>query len=146
MNVASLRRVAVCGLLACLAAFAPARSHAVEIDFSTYAAVAYSESTGEYGYAWDQPSYGAAKNVALANCEADDAEIVGWVRGGWLVLAIGHDNSYGTAWEYGDGASLRVAATRAHNNCESEGGRVTKLICLCSGDVDPQIIKAEVAE
>jgi hypothetical protein len=132
--VASLSVAGICALAA--------RAHADDIDFSTYAAVAFSPSTGGYGYAWNCWSRGQAEQVALSHCTTDDTRIVGWVQGGWLVLAIGQDNStYGTGWEYGDGATNTVAVERAVDECHSRGQKIRTVICLCSGDIDPVIYK-----
>ena len=49
----------------------------VEIDFNTYAAIAYSPSTGAYGYAYNYWSRYSAEREALRRCAAEDAEIVG---------------------------------------------------------------------
>ena len=111
------------------------------IDFSTYAAVAFSPSTGKYGYCWDSPTRGRAEQEALSKCPEKDARIVGWVQGGWLVLAIGNDNIYGVGWEYGDGATNTDAVLRAKSECQKRGGKVHTLVILCSGDIDPQIVK-----
>jgi serine/threonine-protein kinase len=120
--------------------FAP-RAQADSIDFSTYAAVAFSSSTGSYGYAWNYGTRGEAEQAALSRCTASDGRIVGWVQGGWLVLAIGENNLYGVGWEYGDGATNTVAEQRAINECHSRGDNVRTLICLCSGDIDPAVYK-----
>jgi uncharacterized protein DUF4189 len=121
--------------------FAP-RAQADTIDFSTYAAVAFSSSTGSYGYAWNYGTRGEAEQAALSRCTASDARIVGWVQGGWLALAIGENNStYGVGWEYGDGATNTVAEQRAINECHARGENVRTLICLCSGDIEPVVLK-----
>ncbi len=111
------------------------------IDFSTYAAVAYSSSTGSYGYAWNYGTRGEAEQVALSRRTAADARIVGWAQGGWLALAIGENNAYGVGWEYGDGATNTVAQRRAIDECHSHSEKVRTLICLCSGDIDPVVYK-----
>jgi hypothetical protein len=116
-------------------------AQADSIDFSTYAAVAYSSSTGSYGYAWNYGTRGEAEQVALSRCTAADARIVGWVQGGWLALAIGENNAYGVGSEYGDGATNTVAEQRAIDQCHSRGEKVSILICICSGDIDPVVYK-----
>lgn len=112
---------------------------ATEIDFDRFAAVAFSPSTGEYGYGWDCPSRWTAETAALRNCPAADAKVVGWVKGGWLVLAIGHDNSYGVGWEFGNGAVNTDAARRAIARLKESGQTAKTLVYLCSGDIDPVI-------
>jgi hypothetical protein len=141
MNALNLRTLVACSTLFCLSLIAaPARAEVVYLDDYSYAAVAYSTSTGEFGYAYNYYSLAEAKREALSTCPADDAEIVGWVQGGFLVLAIGEDNSYGIGWEYGDGASTRAAAATARANCESHDTRVVKMVYVTSGDITPQII------
>ena len=117
------------------------RAKGDSIDFSTYAAVGFSSSTGSYGYAWNYSTRSEAEQVARSRCTADDARIVGWVQGGWLALAVGENNSYGVGWEYGDGATNTVAQQRAIDECHARGEKVRTLICLCSGDIDPVIYK-----
>jgi len=120
---------------------APAKAD-VEIDMSRYAAVAYSKSTGKYGYAWDWGSLGAAKRVALSECKAADAEIVGWVQGGWLVLAVADDKAYGTGYVLGDGVNSSTAQLRAVNNClkttTSTSPPKIKVV-ICSGNYPPKV-------
>lgn len=113
------------------------------INFGTYAAVAYSPATGKYGYAWNQSTRGRAEYVALSHCPEKDAVIVGWVKGGWLVLAVGDNNAYGTGWEYGNGARNTDACERAIDKCHKNGGKVRTLVVLCSGNVGPEIIKSD---
>jgi hypothetical protein len=127
----------------CLLGFlaASSRAEAAEIDFDTYAAVAFSPSTGAYGYGWNLATRGQAERTALSKCTGDDARIVGWVQGGWLVLAIGDNKTYGVGWEYGDGADRAVAARRAIDECHSRKGKVQTIIHLCSGDIDPVVYK-----
>lgn len=127
-------------VLACGVSLASNQSaRAVDIDFSRYAAIAYSPSTGEYGYGWNHYSKGAAERTALSHCKYPDAKIVGWVQGGWVVLAIGADNSYGCDCAYGNGAQLSVAAEKARRECHRQGGRVKTYVHVCSGDYDPQV-------
>jgi hypothetical protein len=118
---------------------ADADSHSIDAD--TYAAVAFSKSTGKYGYSWNQWSRARAESEALSECKADDAKIVGWVKFGWLVLVVGEGNAYAVGWEYGDGASRKDAVNRAaaklkEQNCE----KMTTLVILCSGNVKPLTI------
>lgn len=129
-----------------LVATGTAKADTYKISSDTYAAVAFSKSTGKYGYAWNHPSRAAAEKQALANCKAPDAEIVGWVNFGWLVLAIGSDNSYGTGWEYGDRAFLKTAAMRAITNCRKHQQAIKTIVILCSGDVKPIIITSNAPE
>lgn len=121
-----------------------AKADTVVIDPDTYAAVAYSPSTGKYGYAWNHYSRAAAERTALSRCTEKDATVVGWVNDGILAVAIGDDNAYGMGYQFGDGASTRDAVNRALRNLvdRTTGSKDPKvLIVLCSGNVTPQIIK-----
>jgi hypothetical protein len=64
---------------------------------NTYAAIAYSRSTGKYGFTYQQPTLEAAKADALRRCEGNDARIVVWTRNGWCALAKGADGTFGAA-------------------------------------------------
>lgn len=128
-------------LLTVLLLLSPTAHADIYVGENTYAAIAYSPETGACSYTWDHNSRCEAEQAALALRPEKDARIVGWVRRGWLVLAIGDNKAHGIAWEFGDGASSGVAAKRAMDNCRKNGGKVTKLVIVCSGDVDPQIIE-----
>ena len=116
----------------------------VSISFDTYAAVAYSPSTGKFGYAWNWHSRFTAESVALSNCKASDAKIVGWVKGGWLVLAVSDDNAYGVGYTFGDGASSGEAQIRALRNCTNNSTSLSQpkiKVILCSGNYGPQVFE-----
>ena len=65
-----------------------------------YAAIAYSPSTGQYGYSYAQPSRESANSVALSRCNASDARIMTWCRNGWCCLALSQQsrNAYGIGY------------------------------------------------
>ena len=126
--------------LAGLAVPAPRARADVQIDFDTYAAVAYSPATGKYGYAWNHRSRHLAERAALSKCPAADARVVGWVKGGWLVLAVGDNNAYGAGWEYGVGATNVDASKRARRQCLARANRVVTVVVLCSGNVAPRVL------
>lgn len=128
--------------LALLLLPAPQARADVVIDFNTYAAVAYSKTTGKYGYAWNYGSRPAAERAALARCPAEDARIIVWVKGGWLAVAIGENNAYGYGFSHGVGSTNGEARRRAVAECLQRARRVTTIICLCSGDYPPDIRRA----
>ena len=145
-SVKNLKCALVCAILSLVSVATDAsESRASEkISFDTYAAIAYSPSTGHYGYAWNHGSRGAAERVALSKCKEPDAKIVGWVKAGWLVLAIGEDNAYGVGWTYGNGATNSDAEKFAVDDLgtHTKGSKRPKVIvCVCSGNIDPEIIK-----
>jgi len=112
----------------------------ISIDFSRYEAVAYSPTTGKYGYAYDYGSRAAAERAALGHCKAADAGIVGWVKAGWIVLAVADDNAFGIGYCHGNGANSVTAHVDALNDCRIQTKSIKppkiKLI-VCSGDVAP---------
>lgn len=120
---------------------ASARAEVKTIDSNTHAAIAFSKSTGKYGYAYNYGSRYSAEQAALSRCKESDAKIVGWVKYGWLVLFVGDNNSHGVAWEWGDGADRKVAYDRAKANCEKHTKKFKAIVILCSGDVDPITIE-----
>lgn len=126
-----------------LAGLAPqAQADVVEISPYSYAAVAFSKETGKYGYAWNHRSRAEAERVALSRCTEKDAKIVAWVNDGFLAVVIAEDNAYGTGYRFGNGASTRGAYDRALEEKKSRTSSPTKVvIVLCSGNVDPQILK-----
>ena len=85
------RFAAVAIVFALLGAVSAARADA-------YAAIAYSESTGQYGYTYGYDDLGAAENDAVANANADDAQVVVWVENGWAALAVNNDGGWGYGW------------------------------------------------
>jgi hypothetical protein len=96
-----------------------------------YAAIAYSESTGEYGYAFDYGTLGAAQRMALTRCGAADARLVGWAKNGWYcALAVGADGSYG----YGSGPTAARARTVALGHCREYTADCQVVVCVYSGN------------
>jgi hypothetical protein len=94
-----------------------------------YGAIAYSPSTGKYGYSYNCYSEGEAERIALRNCRAADAEVEVWVENGWAALAVGDDGSYGYGWST---FSLAAAEVLALGNVSGPGGRI--LCWLASGN------------
>jgi hypothetical protein len=139
----SLRASILLLALAAAGVFVPNASarDGVEIDSSTYAAIAFSPSTGKYGYAWNCGTLTQARRIALSYCKESDAEVVTWVQFGWAVLVIGEDGSYGYATAYGEGASSADAQSKATRELRKYSDKPIKTILIvCSGDVQPKII------
>ena len=75
-----------------------------------FAAIAYSPSTGRYGYATGCDSQGQAERRALRACATDDAEIEIWVEDGWAALAVDKDGNFATGWSTNSrGEAERIA-------------------------------------
>lgn len=64
----------------------------------TYNAIAYSRSTGLFGSSQGAATYAEAETIALAGCNAPDAQIVTWSHGRWCALATAEDKAYGYSW------------------------------------------------
>src|SRR5205814_6412070 len=92
-----VRTVIVAAVLAAagmLMLAAPASARADD----TFAAIAYSESTGRYGYSYGYSTRAAAENRAISECNADDASILVWGRNAYVALATSDNGAYGYAW------------------------------------------------
>ncbi|OAI46170.1 hypothetical protein AYO44_11790 [Planctomycetaceae bacterium SCGC AG-212-F19] len=105
----------------------------IVFDGDTYAAIAYSPSTGKYGYASNYGSRWSAQNAALRNCPVADAKIVTWVHNGFCALALGDDvSAWGIGYSYGDGATNTNAKQRALNECSKRSNGARIVVCVCS--------------
>lgn len=119
---------------------APGRSDVIVNNGDTYAAIAYSPSTGTHGYSYNYGSRSSAESAALRNCKAADARIVTWVHNGFCALAVGDDKScWGTGWSYGDGATNIYARNRALENCRNRTTGARIVLCICSANVAPEV-------
>ena len=109
---------------ASLVAFGSARAESITIDEDSYAAIAYSPSTGKIGYSYNECCRHHAEEAALKACPASDAKIVCWVNDGFCAIALGDDKStWGSGWSYGDGASntkaINYALDKANKNTKN---------------------------
>lgn len=105
----------------------------IDIDEDSYAAIAYSPSTGQYRCAYNYGSRGAAERAAVAACKASDARIVCWVNNGFCALALGDERGcWGVGWSYGDGASTREATGNALEECRKRTSGARIVLCLSS--------------
>ena len=97
---------------------------------SRFAAIAYSESTGRYGYAHGYYSQYAAECEAIRRCNADDAEVVVWARNNWCALALGDETgTYGYAWNGCDSTAKADALRR----CRERTTGCHIAVCVFSG-------------
>lgn len=110
-----------------------AASAGIHVDPETYAAIAYSPSTGDYSFACDFPTLSEAQEVALARCPQSDARIVGWTRNGFIALAVGDDRTqWGVATTQGAGASSKAAKRLALDEINKRTGQGRVVLCLVS--------------
>jgi hypothetical protein len=108
----------------------------ISIRRGTFAAVAYSPSTGKYGYSYNLRSRAAAERTALEKCPEPDARVVAWVERGFLTLALGNDKScWGVGWSYGNGASTVAAKEYALEDCKKRTtGAQVALVLASDGE------------
>jgi Domain of unknown function (DUF4189) len=118
---------AVVLLATCLLCFtSPARA-----DGDRYGAIAYSQSTGTYGYSYGWGNRATAENVALANCRGENAQVVVWARNAYCALALGDTvGSYG--WGYG--ATAAEARTHALRNARKSTTNCYIAVTVFSGN------------
>jgi hypothetical protein len=106
------------GILLIVIALALAAGPALQAAGDKYAAVAFSPSTGRWGYGNGYPTKAEATTRALAECGQSDA-ITAWCRNEWIALAISKQSpgGYGVAWApTASGARQRaLAECRARN-------------------------------
>ena len=102
------------------AAFVRAQENrTITISSDSYAAIAYSPTTGKYTYAYDLRSRSAAENAALEKC-GEDAHLACWVNRGFCALALGSDKScWGIGYSYGNGANTDKAKNDALEDCRN---------------------------
>jgi hypothetical protein len=86
-----------------------------------YAAIAYSEQTGNYGYSYGFNCSQDAENDALSRCNGCDAQVVVWVKNGWAALAVGDNGAYGWGWS---GNCRADAENIARQNCSGDNVRI----------------------
>jgi hypothetical protein len=118
-------------IVAMCLSFVSARADSITIRSGSYAAIAYSPSTGKYRYAHNYNSRRAAEDAAVTALGADDAKIVCWTSEGFCALALGDDKSaYGVGWRFGAGASNTDAMKEALKNCNARTTNARVVVCL----------------
>jgi hypothetical protein len=110
-----------------------ALAQAISVSSNSYAAIAYSPSTGKFAYSYDRRSRKEAEKEALEKCAAPDATIACWVNRGFAALALGKDKScWGSGWKYGDNANNDDAEDMALKDCQKRTTDVYIAVCLSS--------------
>jgi serine/threonine-protein kinase len=94
-----------------------------------YAAIAYSTSTGRYGYSHDWTARINAERVARKNCEATDAKVLVVVGNGFCALAVGDDK---TAYGFGYAETDAEAKEIALRECRKRTANCRVAVCVCS--------------
>ena len=81
-----------------------------------WGALAYSSSTGRYGYGYDYATKQEAVDAAEDRCGEDDCEAVVWFYNGCGAFAAGRG---GTGWAVGD--SKQAVQAKALRECNKRG-------------------------
>jgi serine/threonine-protein kinase len=84
---------------------------AANILIRSFGAIAYSPSTGRYGWSYQAIDRPTAERIAIDSCGASDAMVVVWGTKAFLALAIADAGAYGWGWdETPSGAQQRALA------------------------------------
>ena len=114
--------------LACIIALVVGAVQAQAYD--RYGAIAYSKSTGQYGYSYDYSTETMAKAQALSNCGDVSCHVYVWFRNACGALAKADNGDLGWGWSGSRGG----AEARAIAKCQSVSGRSCNIVCwTCTG-------------
>jgi hypothetical protein len=94
---------------------------------NSYAAVAYSPSTGQWGYGNGYPSQSAAIARARSECGRADARTF-WCKNSWIALAISDQSPGGFGWAYAPTAA--AARSKARALCRSRNPDARVVVCV----------------
>lgn len=109
-------------------------------DGDYYAAIAYSQSTGRYGYAYGSDTRADAEERARHECDESDARVVTWARNQWVALAT---SSWNSAYGYTSKPTAAEAQEVALDNCSEHGGggRVVVLVYANHKNLKPARVR-----
>jgi hypothetical protein len=118
------RTIALVALAVLLGTVQAARADAA------FGAIAYSPTTGYYGYSYGRDCLANAESAALQNCNGLDRRVVVSVGNGYAALAVNNNGGFGAAWSGrcqadADQAALNFAGglgCGAHILCEVATG------------------------
>jgi len=85
--------------------------------YDKFGAIAYSSSTGRYGYSYNFADRGQAESEAVSNCGRSDCRIKVWFKNACGALATGNRGASGWAWN----TSKSDAVSRALRECSNRG-------------------------
>src|SRR4051812_29540671 len=83
-----------------------------------YGAIAFSQDSGNVGYAYDYASRAAAEERAVEEC-GSGCEVVVWFRNACGALATGDDNGYGSGWATSRGEAEKIALSGCNDNVKN---------------------------
>ena len=94
-----------------------------------YGAIAFSQTTGAHGYAYDYTTQRQAEINAMAECRkyGRGCEFATWVRNGCAALAVGNNEGWGGDW----GNNRREAENKALSRCRqhTRGCQIRRWVC-----------------
>ena len=93
-----------------------------------YGAIAFSQSTGNYGFSYDYDSRASAEARAREKCGDHNCTVVLWFVNACGALATGDGNAYGTGWA----SSRREAENIAMSNCRGEASGCSVIRWACT--------------
>jgi hypothetical protein len=126
--ISLVRAAAVLMALAAVQAVMPS-SQAQPENTTYYTAIAYSQSTGRYGYSYGWLAESNARRGARANAKAEDARVILVVGNGYAALALGDDVS---AYGYGYGPTAAEARRHALAECQKRTANCYIAVCVHS--------------
>jgi serine/threonine-protein kinase len=94
---------------------------------NSYAAVAYSPSTGQWGYGNGYPSQAAAIARARSECGRGDARTF-WCKNAWIALAISDSSPGGFGWAWAPTAAS--ARRKALAQCRARNPDARVVVCV----------------
>lgn len=115
------------GILLAVIACILSTAVSVEAGPTRYAAIAYSPSTGLYGYGNGFSTKADAIERALQECGGRDAR-TNWCRNAWIALAISDSSPGGYGWAWATSAAGARRAARAKCLEENDDARV--VLCV----------------
>lgn len=97
---------------------------------ASYGAIAFSPSTGVWGYSYNYGTRGAAEHRAMRECRArgSGCRSIVWFRDACGALAVGQGNAYGWGWN----VSRTSAQNRAIRECRARTGGCRIRVDVCS--------------
>ena len=102
----------------------PAVVHAQD----NYGAIAYSSSSGRYGYSYDFGSRAEAENYAISKCGRSDCVVKVWFRNACGALAVGQRGGLGWGWSGSRGGAEDIAL----NECQAKTSACNVRVWSCT--------------
>jgi hypothetical protein len=102
-----------------------------QVNGAHFAAIANSRTTGRWGSANGWEYRADAENVARKMCHAADADVVVYVKDGYVALAVGDNGIYGAGY----GTTRKQAEEMALRECGKRTSNAKMATSVCSASV-----------